>query len=379
MYRLVTKTNLKYVFLIKLIITEDKMKRKIILLIMVLLLVAGCNKKEEIIEIGSRTVVDMAGRSVEIPANVEKVYATGTLGTIILHTLVPEKIAGLNSEMSEMELKYLGDTNKYTPVLGSWKGTQYNGNIEEFLMVKPDIIINMGDVSEAYISDSEEIEKQTGIPVLMVDGSIDKTKEAYTFLGEILNKEERAKELSDYFIETMRTVKEFVDNIPEVDRVRVYYAEGPKGLETELRGTMNSEIIEIAGGINVAGNNWKSESRRVQVSLEQVILENPEVIIISIDGDGNHQVYEEIKNSSSWGDIKAVQEGKVYEIPGIPYDWINRPPSVNRIIGIKWLANILYPDRYEIDIKQEIEDFFKIFYSYEITDEEIEEILVYSR
>lgn len=293
--------------------------------------------------------------------------------------MAPEKIAGLNSEMSEMELKYLGDTNKYTPVLGSWKGTQYNGNIEEFLMVKPDIIINMGDVSEAYISDSEEIEKQTGIPVLMVDGSIDKTKEAYTFLGEILNKEERAKELSDYFIETMRTVKEFVDNIPEVDRVRVYYAEGPKGLETELRGTMNSEIIEIAGGINVAGNNWKSESRRVQVSLEQVILENPEVIIISIDGDGNHQVYEEIKNSSSWGDIKAVQEGKVYEIPGIPYDWINRPPSVNRIIGIKWLANILYPDRYEIDIKQEIEDFFKIFYSYEITDEEIEEILVYSR
>lgn len=355
------------------------MKKKLLLLIIALLLIAGCSKKEQIQETGNRTVVDMAGRSVEIPDNVEKVYATGALGTIMLNTLAPEKIAGLNNEMSEVELKYLGDTNKDTPVLGSWKGTQYNGNIEEFLMVKPDVIINMGDVSEAYISDSEEIEKQTGIPVLMVDGSIDKTSEAYTFLGEILNKNERAKELSDYFSETMSSVKEFVDKIPEEERVRVYYAEGPKGLETELRGSINSEIIEIAGGINVAGDNWRSESRRVQVSLEQVILENPEAIIISTDGDNNHQVYEEIKNSSSWGDIKAVKEGKVYEVPGIPYDWINRPPSVNRIIGIKWLANILYPDKYEINIKQEIKDFFKIYYSYEITDEEIEEILVYSR
>ena len=352
------------------------MKKRILLLIIALMLVVGCSKNEEVKEAGSRTVVDMAGRSVEIPENIEKVYATGTLGTILLHTLAPENIGGLNSEMSEMELKYLGDTNKDTPVLGSWKGTQYNGNIEEFLMVKPDIIINMGDVSEAYISDSEEIEKQTGIPVLMVDGSIDKTAEAYTFLGQILSKEDRAKELSDYFSETMASVKGVIDEIPEADRVKVYYAMGPKGLETELRGTINSEIIEIAGGINVAGSNWKSESRRIQVSLEQVILENPDVIIISTDGDSNHQVYNDITNNSSWSVISAVKDGKVYEIPGMPYDWINRPPSVNRIIGIKWLANILYSDKYEIDINQEIKDFFKIYYSYDIKDEEIEEILL---
>lgn len=352
------------------------MKRKIFLLIIVLLLAAGCSKKVQVTETGSRTLVDMAGRSVEIPAKVEKVYATGTLGTIMLHTLAPEKIAGLNSEMSEIELKYLGDTNKETPILGSWKGTQYSGNIEELLMVKPDVIVNVGDVSEAYISDSEEIEKQTGIPVLMVDGSIDKTKEAYTFLGEILDKKDRAKELSDYFSQTIVGVKEVVESIPEEERIRVYYAEGPKGLETELRGTINSEIIEIAGGINVAGDNWKSESRRVQVSLEQIILENPDIIIISTDGDNNHQVYEEIRKDATWGVIKATKEGKVYEIPGIPYDWINRPPSVNRIIGIKWLANLLYPDKYQIDIKQEIKEFFKIYYSYEITDEEIEEVLI---
>jgi len=351
------------------------MKKKILLLIFAVLLIAGCSKKEEVIETGNRTVMDMAGRSVEIPANVEKVYATGSLGTIMLNTLAPEKISGLNSELSAMELKYL-ETNKDTPVLGSWKGTQYNGNIEEFLIVKPDVIINMGDVSEAYISDSEEIEKQTGIPVLMVDGSIDKTKEAYTFLGEVLNKEQRAKELSDYFSDTFNSVKEFVDSIPEEERVRVYYASGQKGLETELRGTINSEIIELVGGINIAGNNWKSESRRIQVSLEQVILENPDAIIISTDGDSNHQVYEEITNSNSWGVINAVQDGNVYEVPGIPYDWVNRPPSVNRIIGIKWLANLLYPDKYEIDIKQEVKDFFELYYSYDITDEEIEEILV---
>ena len=76
-----------------------------------------------------------------------------------------------------------------------------------------------------------------------------------------------------------------------------------------------------------------------------------------------------------WNNIKAVKNGKVYEVPIAPYDWINRQPSVNRVIGVRWLANLLYPDIYDVDIKEEIREFFSLFYQYDLSDEEMATLL----
>ena len=192
--------------------------------------------------------------------------------------------------------------------------------------------------------------------------------------GKILDKEARAKNLGDYFLNVMNEVMPCIENISETDRVRLYYAEGPKGLQTDTQGTINTEIVDLAGAVNVAGGS----ARRIDVSMDQVLAWDPDIIIISTDGDENHQVYKQILSGKEWGSLKAVQRKNVYEIPSVPYDWINRPPSVNRIIGIQWLANLLYPDVYNIDIKKETKSFFKTFYSYELSDEEVEEILEYS-
>ncbi|MFA9422077.1 MAG: ABC transporter substrate-binding protein [Sedimentibacter sp.] len=356
-----------------------KINIKIILAFIFLFALTGCKMDKTSIETNTHTVLDMAGRSVEIPNNITKVYATGQIGSIMLYTLAPEKICGWNNTLSDTEIIYIDEKYHELPNLGSWKGTKYSGNIEELLSIKPDLIINMGDVSETYISDSEEIEKQTGIPVLMIDGSIEKTAEVYNFLGAVLNKEERASDLSDYFNIAINDVKSAVEKIQDDEKARVYYAEGLDGLETELQGSINSEILDICGAVNIAKGETVGSSRRIQVSLEQVLLENPDVIIISSDGDKSHQTYNKIVSNSIWANIKAVEYNKVYEIPSIPYDWINRPPSVNRIIGIKWLANLLYPEKYEINIDEEIKNFFELYYSYEITDSEIDEILMNSK
>ena len=57
------------------------------------------------------------------------------------------------------------------------------------------------------------------------------------------------------------------------------------------------------------------------------------------------------------------------------FNWFDRPPSVNRILGVRWLGNIIYPEVFDIDIKQETKDFYEMFYHRELTDEEVEEIL----
>jgi len=113
----------------------------------------------------------------------------------------------------------------------------------------------------------------------------------------------------------------------------------------------------------------------MEVSLEELLVWDPEVIIISSDADSKHQVYNAILSDSVWQQIQAVKNKKVYEIPYGPYDWLNRPPSIMRIIGIQWLANLLYPEVYNIDIKNEIKDFFLKFYSYELSIQEINKLI----
>jgi iron complex transport system substrate-binding protein len=85
--------------------------------------------------------------------------------------------------------------------------------------------------------------------------------------------------------------------------------------------------------------------------------------------------YEKIKADPKWKTIKAIQDNKVYAVPSGPFNWFDRPPSVNRVLGLKWLGNLLYPEVYDYDIAEEVREFYKMFYHYDLTDEDIEFLL----
>ena len=73
--------------------------------------------------------------------------------------------------------------------------------------------------------------------------------------------------------------------------------------------------------------------------------------------------------------MAAVRNREVYETPQYPFNWIDRPPSVNRIIGIKWLANLFYPDVFHYDMRAETRRFYSEFYHWQLTDSELDRIL----
>lgn len=89
-------------------------------------------------------------------------------------------------------------------------------------------------------------------------------------------------------------------------------------------------------------------------------------------------VYSEVGALPEWAGLRAVQEGRFYEIPLGPYNWMGRPPSVNRLLGIRWMANLLYPDIFLFDMAQETRDFYRLFYHHNVTDEQIQELLARS-
>ena len=82
-----------------------------------------------------------------------------------------------------------------------------------------------------------------------------------------------------------------------------------------------------------------------------------------------------IKTDKAWAELDAVKNGKVYKIPTTPYSAMANPPSVNRVFGVLWLGNILYPEQYGIDITTELQSFYKLFYHIDIDKVKAAEIL----
>ena len=58
-----------------------------------------------------------------------------------------------------------------------------------------------------------------------------------------------------------------------------------------------------------------------------------------------------------------------------PFGWFDRPPNTMRVLGCQWFANLVYPDYYKADVREEIKKYFDLFYGSTITDDEIDAIL----
>lgn len=323
------------------------------------------------------TITDMAGRKVTIPKTIQKIYSTSPMGEIIMYTLAPSKIAGKTWTLDLAEKSLLIDEYLEKPVLGGWFGKNTTGNPEVIVKAHPDIVLSMGYLNNTDISATERIEEKLGIPVVMLDGHLTMLDSTYRFLGKILGLSERADTLAAYCKSTIDLAVSTVSKIPDTEKVRVYYAEGINGLETDPQGSMHTEVLTMVGGINVAQIPLPGAYGRGTVSFEQILVWKPDIILVCLDRGHPHgtEHYNNIMSSQSWKTIDAVRKGNVYCIPSLPFNWFDRPPSVNRIIGIRWLGNLLYPDYFKYDIKRETREFYKLFYHKELTDKELAEVL----
>jgi len=111
----------------------------------------------------------------------------------------------------------------------------------------------------------------------------------------------------------------------------------------------------------------------VQASMEQVIVANPDTIVT---WDPNF--YTTVFDDPLWQGIDAVETGRVYLSPTAPFGWIDRPPSLNRMMGLIWMAGLLYPDRWEGDLRAETRAFYDLYYHVDLSDEELERLLAWA-
>lgn len=322
----------------------------------------------------TRPFVDMTGRTVQVPTTIRKVYCMGPPCQIMLYTLAPDLLAGWNYPPDPGEAAMLVEPYRRLPVLGGWFGRSNTGNIEEIVKARPDVMISIGDPMATKIADT--VHRQTGIPVVVVDWKLARLGAAYRMLGALLGRKARAEELARYCETALADVAAKVKTIPQNRRRRVYYAEGPKGLATDPGSSAHSEAIVFAGGINVANVAEGGNFGQTNVSPEQILIWNPDIVIAGYDHVSSPgQFYRAVWTDPLWQRTKAVRTKQVYEAPQYPFNWIDRPPSVNRIIGIRWLANLFYPDRFQYDIRAETKTFYRKFYHRTLTEAEVDALL----
>jgi iron complex transport system substrate-binding protein len=312
------------------------------------------------------TVTDGAGRAVPVPARVGRVFPAGPPAAIMLYTLAPELLIGWPRANRADEREFLLPDVGSRPEVGRITGRGNTANLEVVLALKPDLILDVGSVSATYVSLADRVQQQTGIPYALLDGRFDNIAPAYRTLGTLIGRPDAGEDFARYTEETMRTITGRIAAVPRERRPRVYYARGPRGLETGLGGSINVETIELLAQ-NVAGG---TRGGLATVSIEQVLLWNPEVII-TIDQDFAATVDED----RAWAPVKAVQARRVHLSPKLPFGWVDFPPCVNRLIGLWWLAKILYPELFPEDLKALARAFYARFYHVTPSDAQIERVL----
>lgn len=312
-------------------------------------------------------VVDAAGRSVTVPGRVERVFPAGPPAAITHYTLQPRTLLGWPRANRPAELAFLDPEVGARPELGRLTGRGNTTNLEVLLQLKPDIIVDIGSTARTFVETADRVQAQTGIPYALLDGRFDKIAQSYRLHGLLVGEVDRANELARYCEDTVRSCQSRIATVPAQKRPRVYYARGPRGLETGLSGSINVETIELMGANNAAG---QTRGGLANVSLEQVLAWDPEVII-TIDQDFARNV----RNDPSWAGVKAVRDGRVHLSPKMPFGWVDFPPSVNRMPGLIWLGKLFYPNLFPENLTDVTRDFYARFYHRTPTDQQIATVL----
>jgi iron complex transport system substrate-binding protein len=299
----------------------------------------------------AREIVDDAGRKVRVPARASRVFASGPPASILVFAVAPDALIGWTTPFRASERPFVAPRYADLPALGRLTGRGNAANVEVVIATKPDVIVDYGAINDTYVSLADRVQQQTGIPYLLLDGAFDRIPASLRTVGALAGEDARGDDLARYARDTVDDVTRRVARVPGDRRPRLYYARGPRGLDTGLAGSINMEAIDRLGAVNVAAALGRGGL--VQVSLEQVLAWDPEVIVTT-----DAAYFGSVLRDPLWRRVAAVRERRIHLGPADPFGWIDFPPSINRLVGLRWLGRILYPEAFPEDLRPAVRDFY---------------------
>lgn len=245
-------------------------------------------------------------------------------------------------------------------------------NFEELMTYEPDIVFTFPR--------QNELNQLASAGVAAVPG------ESYQTLGdtcallmtyaEALGDDavSRAEAYSDYTDARLRYVQERLSGLTEAEKPTVYYA-GMSVLTTYGKYSDLIDVIEAAGGIAVSAD--LDAGSRTEINYEQLMAWDPDYIFLDHGGinDGTtvEEMQQELYSQTAYSTLTAVKQEQVYTVPSGVFYW---DMGLQKILLVEYMAQILHPALFQdLDMVQELMDFYHEFYGYALTASEAEKIL----
>ena len=318
----------------------------------------------------TRVFTDSVGREVTVPAQIDQVAVSGPMAQIVLFALCPDKLVGISNAWDESAAQYL-DTEYYNlPLLGQLYGGKGELNLETLLESGAQVVIDVGEAKGSIVEDLDALQEQTNIPFVHIDAALASMDETYTLLGDLLGMPDEAKALADYCRSTYDRALTIADS---VEKANLLYVTGDAGLNVIAQGSYHAEVIDLLSNNLAVVDDPSSKGTGNEVDMEQILNWNPDVILFAPDS-----IYDTVADDATWQGVTAIQNGAYYEVPMGPYNWMGFPPSVQRLLGMLWMAKVLYPAAADFDLYTEAAQYFKLFYHCDLTREQYDALVANS-
>lgn len=325
-------------------------------------------------------VTDMKGRTVMLPADIQRVVVTFSMEEYfaVAGEEGIEKLVGWSHKYWEGRRQdaYDAFTAVY-PQLADIPDVGYNGDIsiEAIISLQPDVVLaSSTGANYNALEPAFDNLRAAGIECVFFDfhkQTVETHCQSVQLLGTILGQEERAQEIADFYTEQMSVVTERLADLPDEARPRVYmeFSMGPGQYGNTWSEQMWGALIRTCGGTNIAAG---MEGASVDIAPEQVISANPEVIIFacsprndvsdnivvgySADEALAREHMEAYKTRDGWANLDAVKNNRM----GGLYHDLSR--HIFDFAGAQFLAKMIQPELFaDLDPEANLAEFFERF------------------
>ncbi|GAB1721722.1 MAG: ABC transporter substrate-binding protein [Nitrospira sp.] len=310
----------------------------------------------------ARTVTDMAGRTVVIPAHVERVAAVGSVPVIHSFIFTMGKAETIVNGMPLFaQGKLYAFHRRIAPHVAQQPATQGPGgepDIERLLALKPQIVFVMDRMLLNLL-------ERKGFTVMFLAWREQSdVRPLMRLLGQVFETEDRAEAYVGWFDQIIARVEAAVADRPVAERPRVLFSHFKSLRSPHLIGDW---WIRQAGGVSVTGDGRLAE--QFDFSIEHVVQWNPDVMIVNDPGEVS-QVYADQRLKR----VKAVEAKRIYSIPVGVHPWGYR--TAEQPLMVVWTAELLYgPGFAGLDLIAEMKQFYERFFQVRLSDEELQNVL----
>jgi iron complex transport system substrate-binding protein len=316
---------------------QFKIITKTLIIILITLCIVGCKNESKISEPNPQnhnntntafpiTLTDQMGREVTIEKLPERIISLAPSNTEILFTLgLEDRIVGVTDFCDYPEAA------KSKEKIGGFS----EPNIEKIISLQPDLIL----ATSMHQKPVEELEKLNVPSVVLDPKDFEDVFTSIEIIGKATGQDDKAAAIVGDLKARVKDVDDKVIKLTEDERPKVYYEIWPSPITTAGPGTFVNDIMQRAGGENIAKDAKKAYP---QYSQEMIVAKNPDIIIFSHHGSSN-QSAEDILNRQGWESIEAIKNNKVFYVE----ENLVQRATPRLVDGLEQLAMMMHPELFK--------------------------------